>query len=168
MTQIKYAAQFGISHTALIKIEKGFTSTSIDFLQDFALITGYLVSDFHLLAEEIILDLYSKDVAVVSSSYTQATCNKLIKIYGNKFYEKVDLSSEDWRLSNVLLLDSLGRTIRPDLLHKILEMVVLYDSANRKAKTKKLIDILKVNKCMERSLEDEAPQSYASALDLLD
>ena len=149
MTQVEYASQFGISHTALIKIEKGLTSTSLDFLQEFSVITGYAFSDFQLLAEEIITDLYSKGVSVVSSAYTQSICNKLIKLHGNKFYEKNYSLPESRDLPFVLLLDSLGRIIRQDLLHKIFAMVVLNDHIEKEPKTKQLIDILKVNKISE-------------------
>ncbi len=149
-TQVEYAAQFNISHTALIKIEKGFTSISLDFLQEFALLTGNTLSDLELLAEEILVDLASKGVEIVSSSTSQAVSNRLIKLYGNKFYEKELQPFHS--LPNVLLLESLGKAIHKELHNKIFGLVVLSDVSGKEAKTRKVIQTLKIHKIYEKSL----------------
>lgn len=151
-TQVEFARQFGISHTALIKIEKGFTSISLDFLQEFSLITNNTLSSLQLLAEDIIIDLLSKKVDIVSSSKSQAICNKLVKLHGNKFYEKEVLEIGSSSAPNVLLLDSLGRAIDPKLLTKIFKLVVLDDKSTNDPRAQKLINDLKSQKMMESYL----------------
>lgn len=146
-SQVEYASQFGISHTALLKIEKGITVSSLDFLQDFSIITNTTLSEIQSLAEDIILDLDSKGVRIVSSTSFQATCKKLSELYGIRFYEKTDLDHSGNALPSVLMLEPLGRTIDQKLVHRIYGLVGLERTdENIDPKTKKLIKILQSQK----------------------
>lgn len=146
-SQIEYANQFGISHTALLKIEKGITISSLDFLQEFSIITKTTLSEIQSLAEDIILDLDSKGVRIVSSTSFQATCKKLSELHGIRFYEKTDLDHSGASLPSVLMLEPLGRTIDQKLVHRIYGLIGLErNDENTDPKTIKLIRILQSQK----------------------